>query len=565
MPNDQKPLKERIAALKAKRNEISREAKVRVASAYTVAKTLAPKAPAEIQSVIASALLTIPDTKVLVAAVKQSAVNNYYTKIAEELRDIHKVEMNDLLEKPEVLSKMKSEVESELKGGPKSAAAKTADDRTECGKQPESYTDPSIGITPKEMDASNAADRKPETVDKTMNDKEVAVDKKSASAKKAGCTCGKDGCAECKTAKEAAKTAHEGCTGPNDCATCKAAAAAQAKVGTAKKADDMPMDAPAGDAAPMGDAPAGDEAPAGDAAMDAPAGDDMPAGDTETQGEIVIDSEKKEEIKEQIDSALSSIEAVKSEIDETAKEDGEELLDLAEGLNPEEDDIEVPGDETDLDIDNIFADENLNEHKGALANEGEGAGEEITFDNEPTSAEAMEAALEGGDEVGSAADFFASEEGEENGLDVLLASAHSAGSVAGVDVVPSNTGEAASHFEADELGGKEVDNESDHDEDIFGDVLKSLKCEDYNEGKYTRTGPGEQEPDQKEPEPVKGGKQSGTNGDGSKQRVATKQAAKPVAKTAGKPIRRLKVSEPVTQKQASELSSLLFRDEADYL
>src|SRR5208282_4845419 len=151
MPNDQKPLKERIAALKAKRNEISREAKVRVASAYTVAKTLAPKAPAEIQSVIASALLTIPDTKVLVAAVKQSAVNNYYTKIAEELRDIHKVEMNDLLEKPEVLSKMKSEVESELKGGPKSAAAKTADDRTECGKQPESYTDPSIGITPKEM------------------------------------------------------------------------------------------------------------------------------------------------------------------------------------------------------------------------------------------------------------------------------------------------------------------------------------------------------------------------------------------------------------------------------
>lgn len=525
MPTEQKPLKERIAALKAKRNEISREAKVRVASAYTVAKTLAPTAPKEVQAAIASALLTIPSTKILTAAVKQTAINNYYTKMADDLRSIHKLEMNDLMEKPEVLSKLKSELESELKGGAKSAAVKTADDRGECGKQPETYTDPSIGITPAEMDASKAADREADTVDKSLGDKKAAV--KAAAA----CVCGKADCANCKKASE--KTAHEGCTGPNDCKTCKAAAEAQAKVSSVtKKADDAPImeEAPA-------DAPAADAAPA-----EVPGEEAAPAGDAiapEVQGEIVIDSEAKEEIKEQIDAAATAIQNLKEEIDETAKEDGEELLELTDGLDEGENDIEMGG-EDELDIENIFSDDNLNEHKGALANEGEGSGEEITFDNEPTSAETMEAALEGEEVVGSAADFFASDD-ETSGLDVLMASAHSA---AAGDAGVVKPGQLVDEFEAGELGGKEVDNESDHDEDIFGDVLKTLKPEDYNVGK-----PREQQDDVKAPEPVKGGKMS---------------AKTPAAKTASKPIRRLKVSEPTTAKNASALSGLIFMDEEDY-
>lgn len=516
MATEQKPLKERIAALKAKRSAISREAKVRVASAFTIAKSMLPTGTTpEVIGKVAEALLSVPDTKILAAAVKQTAVNRFYTHVAEQMSAVHKIEMNDLLEKPEVLAKLKSEVESELKGGAKSASTdKKADDRSECGTQPETYTDPSIGITPAEMDASKAADREEDTVNKSLGDKKAAV-------AKAACSCGKEGCGDCK--KAAADKKDE-------------------KTATAKKADDMPpAEAPAEEAA----APAAEEAPLGDApAEDAPIGDATP----ETEGEIVIDNEKKEEIKEQIDAARNAIETLQTEIDDAANVDGEELLELAEGgepLDEAENDIEL-GDDA-LDLENIFSDENMNEHKGALANEDEhqASAEEITFDNEPTSAETMEAALEGGEEVGSAADFFASEDGADSGMDFLMASAKEA---SGDDVnsrLKDSTvvkpGQLVDEFQADELGGEEVDAEADHDEDIFGDVLKTLKTEDYSVGK-----PRETEPDMKQPEPVKGGK------------VSSKTA------TASKPIRRLKVSAPVTQKEASALSSLLFTDEEDY-
>src|SRR5271167_1304314 len=90
-------LQQRIAARQAKRAEIGKEAQVRVAAAYTIAKTMLPTAPADIRKQFAGVLLASP-TKVLKAALRQTAINAHYTKLAETLKEVHKVEMNQLLE-----------------------------------------------------------------------------------------------------------------------------------------------------------------------------------------------------------------------------------------------------------------------------------------------------------------------------------------------------------------------------------------------------------------------------------------------------------------------------------
>jgi SepF-like predicted cell division protein (DUF552 family) len=61
--------------------------------------------------------------------VRQAAVNAHWTKVAEKFEEMHKVELNELIEDPSLLSKMQNEVEKELKGEAKNASAKC-----ECGK-----------------------------------------------------------------------------------------------------------------------------------------------------------------------------------------------------------------------------------------------------------------------------------------------------------------------------------------------------------------------------------------------------------------------------------------------
>jgi hypothetical protein len=134
-------LRERLAALKAKKvaaeqnavqakqAKIAKEARVKVASAWTIAKTMLPSAPAEVQQKLAEALLPL-NTKILTAAVRQTAINSYWTKTAEAIDE--KLPLNKLVEDEALLNKLKKEVERELKGEPKNASAeKTAD-----------YTDP---------------------------------------------------------------------------------------------------------------------------------------------------------------------------------------------------------------------------------------------------------------------------------------------------------------------------------------------------------------------------------------------------------------------------------------
>jgi hypothetical protein len=158
-------LRERIAALKTTKEAApvskfsAKEAKTRVAASWTIAKTLLPAAPSEVQYKLASSLLA-NSTNALTAMLRQAAVNAHNTKLAEKLEEMHKVELNELIEDPSLLNKMKNEVEKELKG-----EAKNASGKCECGKP---------GC--------------PECNPKTA---------------KAKCECGKPGCPECnpKTAK----------------------------------------------------------------------------------------------------------------------------------------------------------------------------------------------------------------------------------------------------------------------------------------------------------------------------------------------------------------------------
>src|SRR5208282_5097050 len=186
-------LKEKLAELKQKRAKITKEAQVRTAAAYTIANTMLPGAPVEKRQAFAAALLQGNDTKTLVAALRQTAVNAHYSKVAEQFKEVHKVEMNDLLEDPSVLKQERSAVEKELKSDAKSAAAsKTADDRKDAGPQTETYNDGrghggGTESEPKAMDAGSkesqteASNRPMDTVNKSEGDKA----KKEAAAKTA--------------------------------------------------------------------------------------------------------------------------------------------------------------------------------------------------------------------------------------------------------------------------------------------------------------------------------------------------------------------------------------------
>jgi hypothetical protein len=424
-------VQEKLADVKSKREAIKREAQQRVAAAWTIAKTMLPSAPAEIQKSAAANLLQ-NSTPVLNAMLRQTAKNAHYSKVAETFKQVHKVELNDLLEDPSVLNQEKKAVESELKGEPKSAAAeKKADDRKDAGPQTETYNDGrgcggGKHTEPKEMDAGSASsqtesEHRPEnTVNKSEGDGKVAA--KSAAA-------------ETKVAEECK------CEGECKCASKEAAA---------KTADDMPvMDAPA-DAAPMMDAPA-EEAPL-DAAPEAPA--EMPldeGAEADTAGEVLSD-EKKMVVEEKIEEAQEAIKALEQEI----LQEGEEELDLAQ----------------------VFNEEEMEDKVSSLANEGEkqaGNGEEYFA---PSAAESMEASLDE-PQMASMEDFFSLQGSDSDPLAHLIAGEiRTAADVAGFDVVESSTGEAANHFESDTATGENRDNENDHDGDLFAEAIEDQTPED---------------------------------------------------------------------------------------
>jgi hypothetical protein len=506
-------LQERIIARNAKRAEIAKEAQVRVAAAYTIAKTMLPTAPADVRKHFASVLLT-SSTPELKAALRQTAINAHYTKIADTLREVHKVEMNQLMEASGDLEKAKNEVKSELKGDAKSATTKTADDRKDAGPQPPTY-DEGARKEPARMDAENAGERKANTVDKTeggekMEDAvqdsaraEVTGKKSSAnkqtdlgspvqapapasaapagssapksspapsmpsavadnkaeiraSSKKA-CAAGCD-CAECKKKKESSseKEANFGVDGkPNEGSVLQTKTQTASK---AKKADEMAPGAPQGDmsGAPPVEGPAEAEAP------------EMGEESPEAAAEGLQQDDTQAVLKEKVQEAEQAVQAIEQEI---TKEESEEI-DLTglgneggpEGLGGPEDGM---GGEQSIDMQDIFSDSNLQEKASNLANEHHESADEDYFGPSPSSE--LEASLDE-PQMASLEDMFAHDASADPMASLF---GKSAASVEGFEVVPSSTGEAANKFKA-EHGAENRDNESDHDNDILSLLVEGL-------------------------------------------------------------------------------------------
>jgi hypothetical protein len=469
---------EKLAEVKSKRENIKREAQQRVAAAWTIAKTMLPTAPAEIQKAAAANLLQ-NSTPVLNAMLRQTAKNAHYSKLAETFKSVHKVELNDLLENPSVLSEAKNAVEKEIKGDAKNAT-KTADDRSDAGPQTETYNDGrgcggGKHSEPKEMDAGSSssqteAEHRPEnTINKSEGDGKVAG--KAAAPKKA---CGKDckGCdkcekkaadkkcekceGECKCASKVACGAD--CKGCDKCASAKKAAIdasveEKKKNATSKKADDMPpmMDAPPAEA-PMGDMPA-EEAPM-DAAPEPPMEEPLPEeGLGEDNPAEVLSDEKKMVVEEKIEEAQEAIKALEQEI----LQEGEEELDLSQ----------------------VFNEDEMEEKVSALANEGDehtaGNGEEYF---QPSAAESMESSLDE-PQMASMEDFFSLKGSDSDPLAHLIAGEiRTAAEVAGMTVIPTSTGELAKAMESDTATGEQRDNENDHEGDLFAEAIEDQKPED---------------------------------------------------------------------------------------
>src|SRR5271157_102982 len=473
MATDKKAsLQEKLAEAKQARERISKEAKTRVAAAWTIAKTMLPTAPAELQKTFAASLL-MNKTKVLTAALKQTAINAHYTKVAETLKSVHKVEMNDLLEDPSVLTKEKNAVKSEVKGDARSASAKKADDRADAGPQTDTYNDGrghggGTASEPKEVDAGKAAERpgageRPgDTVNLSEGDSKETKDgaPKAAAAKS---------CANCKGGKQ--------------CATCKAAASKKADLpmGDAAAAPAPVSAAPPVDAMPPVEAPMGEEAPLGDMPPVEPGMGEAPAAEMVTEEKIKDIGEKVDEVLQDIkelEQAVSEEEKEGDEIPEGVLEtegneletEGKELEGEGEILEGEGEELEGSGEE--LDLASIFNEDAMEEKTSALANEGDASGAEFFA---PSAALDMEAALDD-DGMGSIQDMFSRQGSDDDPLATLLT--RSAASVAGHEVLPAFDGSLATHFEQKETSSDSRDNEHDHADDIWVETIEIAEAED---------------------------------------------------------------------------------------
>lgn len=119
-----------VARLNEKKaGKAKKSAQQKAAAAWVIAKTMLPSAPVEAQERLASSLVS-SGTRILTSALKQTAINANYTKLAEKLEDVHKISLNDLMEDESLLAKLKKEVSKELKTDDptKIAKAKKADE-----------------------------------------------------------------------------------------------------------------------------------------------------------------------------------------------------------------------------------------------------------------------------------------------------------------------------------------------------------------------------------------------------------------------------------------------------
>jgi hypothetical protein len=500
-------LQQRIAARQQKRVELGKEAQVRVAAAYTISKTMLPTAPSSVRQHFASILLAA-STKELKVALRQTAINAHNTKLAETLKAVHKVELNQLMEASGDLEKAKNEVKSELKGDAKSATTKTADDRKDAGPQPAKY-DEGNRKEPSDLDAENAGKREAETVDKTEGGEKIqdavqdSARVKEAGAKKAdimggaapapssapskpavstrpsiapsatsntppsavstnkaeiraaakkACSCGKAGCEKCSNSKESASDGK-----PNEGEVLQTKSQTASK---SKKADEpMPPGGPAGSAEAM-------------PPPESPEGMDMPENGGEGEGPAAAEGLEQDDTKavllEKVQEAEQAVQAIEQEI--TAEETEE--VDLS-GLGddqpvgeqgPEEN---MDGVEEPVNMQDIYSTANLTDKASSLANEHHDAADEDYFG--PSASSELEASLDE-PQMASLEEMF-SHSASADSMDSLFEK--SASNVEGFEVVPSSTGEAANKFKA-EHGSDDRDTATDHDKDILSILVEGL-------------------------------------------------------------------------------------------
>jgi hypothetical protein len=544
MANDTKTsLKEKLADLKTNREAITREAKTRVAAAWTIAKTMLPTAPVEAQKAFAQTLLA-NKTSALKAALKQTAINAHYTRLADfsTQKEVHRDEMNSgsLMEKNEDLAAQRSAVKSEISGPAKNAAPKRADDRKDSGPQTPTYNDGrghggGTASEPKEVDAGKAAERPGagERPGDTVNLSEgKSTEGKGDGAPKAA-------------GKAAAKCLN--CKGGKMCAKCAAKAAAA----RSKKAEFPPApDAPPAEAPPMdaGMPPAEDPMAQGMPPADGmppveggmppaeggmppmgPEGAEPAATEMVTEEKIQDIKEKVEEVQQDIlelEQSVSGEEAAGEEVPAGVLEsEGEELEGIGEELEGEGEvvegegnELEGEGSEQELNLDQIFNEESMEEKTSALANEDNSGADFFA----PSAAMDMEATLDdnGVQEFGDVvASMFSRAGADDDPLFALMGGIKSAAQVAGMEVVPSFTGEAAKHFEQSETSKEARDNESDHADDLWAETIKVEKPEDSEQ----KRSPQDAVPELKGPASGKAPESEG-------KAAAIKTAVKPAAK-----------------------------------
>jgi hypothetical protein len=526
--NKARTLSERTAA--AKKQAAVQQMKARVASAWTLAKTMLPNAPAPIQLKFAKSLLA-NSTRILKSALKQTAINAHYTHIAESFETEHKVSLNEYLDDPSVLTKEENGLKAELKADPKAAAAKKADDLATAKSfvQPDTYEE-GKRTEPAGMDADDVEGSKPLNV--PVNEK-----KEAAKAHVKGCLC--EPCK--KKAKEAAaKIAHGAdCKGCENCD----------KTATAKKAEGegIPAEEPGAADAPAettadGDAP---DTPAVDGGVEGdvpPVDDAVPAEDAAPEPDPVeFDAEKEQlldsvaDLKDDIDKIEDAIDAVvEGEDDAVAVGDDalaedadlEAVLGDEENVDADLDATELDGEGEELDLASIFSNDNFEDKVAALNGETIEADGDLDDIFGPSDAADLELALDQEESLTSPADMFDLETS-----DPMAALFGKQGALDEESIVEPG--------ELEDFFGEQMDDDRDWDTDHEGDILSaaldSVSQDDFND------------PNRKQPTKLQTPKE------------ATK--GKAAAKPAPKHIRALRPQGNLPKMSGKDIAALLFSEE----
>jgi hypothetical protein len=188
----------------------------------------------------------------------------------------------------------------------------------------------------------------------------------------------------------------------------------------------------------------------------------------------MVTEEKIKDLGEKADELADEIHQLEEAVDKEEKE-GEKV---PEGVvESEGDELEAglpEGEGQELKLEEIFNDEEMGEKAAALANEGDPGGTDFFA---PSAAAEMEASLEEGDGMGTISDMFNRQGSDDDPLAALM-TVKSAAEVAGISVVPSYTGEAAKHFEQNEAAKETRNTSSDHEDDLWAEVIPDGKPEE---------------------------------------------------------------------------------------